>query len=75
MWDTDRGGHYPGDDILTDCVRLRLHQSMGRVASALDNSVAKSFNSTLKPEFVHRRFFATQALARQQIGALDQDHY
>lgn len=69
VWHTDRGGEYTGDDILSECVRLRLLQSMGRVASALDNSVAESFNSTLKTEFVHRRFFATRAQARQQIGA------
>ncbi len=75
IWHTDRGGEYTGDDILSECVRLRILQSMGRVASALDNSVAESFNSTLKTEFVHRRFFATRARARQQIGAWIETFY
>lgn len=75
VWHTDRGGEYTGDNILSECVRLRLLQSMGRVASALDNSVAESFNSTLKTEFVHRRFFATRAQARQQIGAWIETFY
>ena len=75
VWHTDRGGEYTGDDILAECVRLRLLQSMGRVASALDNSVAESFNCTLKTEFVHRRFFATRARAHQQIGAWIETFY
>ncbi|BEK91124.1 integrase core domain-containing protein [Nocardia seriolae] len=42
-------------------------QSMGRVASALDNSPAESFNSTLKVEFVHRHRFRTRAEAAVRI--------
>jgi transposase InsO family protein len=48
---------------------MGLVQSMGRVASALDNAVADSFNYTLKTESVRRRTFATRAEARRQIGA------
>jgi transposase InsO family protein len=51
------------------CPRLGIIQSMGRVASELDNSVAESFNSALKTEFVHRRVFATREDARRAIGA------
>ena len=69
IWHTDRGGEYSGSDHAKACKRLGLVQSMGRVASALDNSVAESFNSTLKTEFVYRRAFTTRAQAREQIGA------
>ena len=69
VWHTDRGSEYTGDTHAKACGRLGLHQSMGRVASALDNAVAESFNSTLKIEFVYRRFFPTRANARQQVGA------
>jgi transposase InsO family protein len=69
IWHTDRGSEYTGAGTAQACRRLGLQQSMGRVASALDNAVAESFNSTLKTEFVHRRAFATRADARRQIGA------
>jgi len=69
IWHTDRGGEYVGSEHAEACKRLGLVQSMGRVASALDNAVAESFNSTLKTEFVYRRAFTTRAQAREQIGA------
>ena len=50
-------------------MRTGLVQSMGRVGSALDNASAKSFNSTLRTEFVCRRAFSSRVQARQQIGA------
>jgi transposase InsO family protein len=69
IFHTDRGSEYVGSDHAKACRRLGLVQSTGRVASALDNAVAESFNSTLKTEFVYRRAFATRAQAREQIGA------
>ena len=69
IWHTDRGSEYTGSAHAQACRRMGLVQSMGPVASALDNAVAESFNSTLKTEFVHRRKFATRAEARRQIGA------
>ena len=69
IWHTDRGSEYTGSDHAKTCLRLGVVQSMGRVASALDNSVAESFNSTLKTEFVYRRAFTTRAQARAEIGA------
>ncbi len=69
IFHTDRGSEYTGADHAKACRRLGLVQSMGRVASALDNAVAESFNSTLKTEFVYRRAFTTRAQARAQIGA------
>jgi len=46
---------YVGSDHVKASRRLGLVQSVGRVASALDNAVAASFNITLKTEFVYRR--------------------
>lgn len=69
VWHTDRGSEYSGSQHAQACQRMGLVQSMGRVASALDNAVAESFNSTLKTEFVYRHAFATRADARRQIGA------
>ncbi len=66
---------YVGSDHAKACRRLGLLQSMGRVASALDNAVAESFNSTLKTEFVYRRAFTTRAQARAQIGAWIETFY
>jgi hypothetical protein len=40
-----------------------------RVATCFDNSVAESFRSSLKREFVHRYRFATRAHARAAITA------
>ena len=41
---------------------------MGRVASALDNAVAESFNSTLEWELLSRRDLATFAQARREVA-------
>jgi transposase InsO family protein len=43
-------------------------QSMGRVASALDNAVAEAVNSILKTEYVYRHSFATREQARIAVG-------
>lgn len=75
VWHTDRGSEYTGQAHADACQRMGLIQSMGRVASALDNSVAESFNSTLKIEFIYRRFFKTRAEARRQTGAWIEQFY
>ncbi len=41
---------------------------MGRVASALDNAPAESFNSTLEWELLSRRRFATKDQARREVA-------
>jgi putative transposase len=48
---------------------------MGRVGSALDNTVAESFSSTLKVQFVHRHRFAIRAEARIKIATWIADCY
>ncbi|MFJ9371434.1 integrase core domain-containing protein [Nocardia sp. NPDC101769] len=67
IFHSDRGGEYTAAATNVLCRHLGVVQSMGRVASALDNSPAESFNSTLKVEFVHRHRFRTRAEAALRI--------
>lgn len=60
IFHTDKGGEYTGNLFTKVCTTLGVVQSMGRVASALDNAVAESFNSTLEWELLSRRHFATR---------------
>jgi putative transposase len=85
IFHSDRGGEYTGKNFNNLCDFLKVNQSMGRVASALDNvprrlswvvpPAAESVNSTLKTEFTHRRVFTTRADARQQIGGWISNFY
>ncbi|GAA2502816.1 hypothetical protein GCM10010198_67780 [Nocardia seriolae] len=67
IFHSDRGSEYTAAATNALCRHLGVVQSMGRVASALDNSPAESFNSTLKVEFVHRHRFRTRAEAAVRI--------
>lgn len=75
IFHSDRGGEYTGKNFNNLCKFMKVDQSMGRVASALDNAAAESVNSTLKTEFTHRRVFATRDEARNQIGAWISNFY
>ena len=68
IFHSDRGGEYVAGDYAAACANVGVTQSMGRVASALDNSVSEALNSTLKVELEHRTKFATKAEAREKIG-------
>jgi len=59
---------YTGDLFAKACDTLGVTQSMGRVASALDNSVAESFNSTLEWELLSRHDLTTFAQARRKVA-------
>jgi putative transposase len=69
VFHTDKGGEYTGDLFAKACAALGVVQSMGRVASALDNAAAESFNSTLEHELLSRRPFATNDQARREVAA------
>jgi putative transposase len=69
IFHSDKGGEYTGDLFAATCRSLGVVQSMGRVASALDNAVAESFNSTLEWELLSRRHFATKDQARREVAA------
>lgn len=69
IFHSDKGGEYTGDLFSKACATLGVVQSMGRVASALDNAVAESFNSTLEWELLSRRHFATKDQARREVAS------
>jgi len=60
-------GQYTAADYTEVCARLGVTQSMGRVASALDNAAAEAVN-ILKTEFVYRHAFSTREQARLAVG-------
>lgn len=68
IFHSDRGAEYTSEQFGLACARMGVVQSMGRVASALDNAVSESFNSVLKVEYVCRHTFATRAEARLRIA-------
>lgn len=75
IFHSDRGSEYTAAAFALLCRRLGVVQSMGRVGSALDNSPAEAFNSTLKVEFAHRHRFRTRAEARLEIVTWITDFY
>jgi transposase InsO family protein len=68
IFHSDKGGEYTGDLFAKACRALGVVQSMGRVASALDNAAVESFNSTLEWELLSRRHFATKDQARREVA-------
>jgi putative transposase len=68
IFHSDRGSEYTAADYAAACDRFGVVQSMGRVASALDNAAAEAVNSILKTEYVYRRTFATREQARIAVG-------
>jgi len=68
IFHSDRGSEYTAAEHAAACRRLGVTQSMGRVASALDNAAAEAVNSTLKTEYVYRRSFTTREQARVELG-------
>jgi putative transposase len=75
IFHSDRGGEYTAEAYEAACRRLGVHQSMGRVGSALDNAAAEAFNSTIKVEYIHRQRFRTRAEARLKISTWIVDFY
>ena len=68
IFHSDKGSEYTAAEHAAACARLRVTQSMGRVASVLDNAAAEAVNSTLKIEYVYRRSFTTREQARIKVG-------
>ncbi len=64
---TDQGSEYTAAAFTTTARDLGVRQSMGRVASALDNAAHESFHSTLEFELLSRRRFATREQARVEV--------
>lgn len=68
IFHSDKGGEYVGDLFAEACDALRVTQSMGRVASALDNAASESWNSTLEHEVLSRNTFETKDQARRAVA-------
>lgn len=65
---TDQGSEYTAGDFRKACTRMGITQSMGRVGSALDNSVIEAWHSTLEFELRSRERFPTRATARRRVA-------
>ncbi len=68
IFHSDKGGEYVGDLFAEACDALGVTQSMGRVASALDNAASESWNSTLEHEVLSRNTFETKDQARRAVA-------
>ncbi len=65
---TDQGSEYTAQAFRTACGRIGITQSMGRVGSALDNSVIESWHSTLEFELRQLEQFTTKDQARRRLA-------
>jgi len=65
---TDQGSEYTAQAFRTACGRMGITQSMGRVGSALDNSVIESWHSTLEFELRQLEHFTTKDQARRRLA-------
>ncbi|WP_345001525.1 integrase core domain-containing protein, partial [Agromyces bauzanensis] len=67
---TDQGSEFTASLFRAACARVGgITQSMGRVGSALDNSVIESWHSTLEFELRSLEHFHTRAQARTRVAA------
>ena len=64
---SDQGSEYTAAAFTHAAQALAVRQSMGRVASALDNAAHESFHSTLEFELLSGRRFATREQARTEV--------
>jgi len=68
VFHSDQGSEYTAGDFRAACGRLGVTQSMGRVGSALDNSVIESWHSTVEFELRSLEHFTTKAQARGRLA-------
>ena len=66
---TDQGSEYTAGEFRAACGRCGITQSMGRVASALDNAVIESWHSTVEFELRQLEHFTTKAQARRRVAS------
>jgi transposase InsO family protein len=66
---TDQGSEFTAKNFQSACTRVGISQSMGRVASALDNVVIENWHSTVEFELRQLEHFATKAQARARVAA------
>jgi putative transposase len=68
VFHSDRGSNYTSGEFAAVLKRLGIRQSVGRTGICFDNSLAESFNATLKVERVHRTAYPTRKKARDDIA-------
>jgi putative transposase len=66
---SDQGSEFTADAFTRAARELGVRQSMGRVASALDNAAHESWHSTLEFELLAGTRFTTREQARSEIMA------
>lgn len=68
VFHSDHGSVYTSKAYVKLCKDLKVTQSMGAIGTSADNSLAESFNATLKRELLQGRpTFPDQATARQAV--------
>lgn len=68
IFHTDHGSVYTSEAFTVYCTTYRVQQSMGSVGTSADNSLAESFNATVKREVLQdRKVFSTMLECRQQV--------
>jgi len=68
VFHSDRGSNYTSSEFAAELESLGIRQSVGRTGICYDNSLAESFNGTLKVERVYRTVYATRKRAREDIA-------
>jgi putative transposase len=68
IFHSDRGSNYTSAEFASVLSELRIRQSVGRTGICYDNSLAESFNGTLKVERVYRTVYATRKRAREDVA-------
>ena len=68
IFHSDRGSNYTSAEFAAVLERLGIRQSVGRTGICYDNSLAESFNATLKVERVHRTVYSTRKKAMEDIA-------
>jgi putative transposase len=68
IFHSDRGSNYTSAQFAEVLERLGIRQSVGRTGICFDNSLAESFNASLKVERVHRTVYPTRKKAKEDIA-------
>ncbi|MCF6467866.1 IS3 family transposase [Nonomuraea sp. MG754425] len=67
VFHSDRGSNYTSEEFGRFLAGLGIRRSVGRTGVCYDNSMAESFFSAIKNEWLHRFVFTTRAKAKRQV--------
>lgn len=68
VFHSDHGSIYTSHQYRGLCARFGITQSMGAIGTSADNSLAESFNATMKREVLQDdRVFASQLVCRRDV--------